>query len=315
MSESINARSAFQALQTLLALRWIGGGEGATRQIATQNAEGNALAGRLNWIQPPAIQILANEECQFLASLTEDIRATLIERLFSPQTGAVLLCENSSKLEETLVSAANAAQIPLWSTALSVSTALTQLKRYQHDIQESLLFHGELLEIFGLGVMLMGDSGIGKSELALELVSRGHRLIADDTIRLRRVAVGVLEGTCPLNLRDFLEVRGLGIINIRRTFGDSAIKRNKRVRLIIHLMRQENITLSPQHRLQGAREMRNLLDVQLPSLTLPVASGRNLAVLAECAVHDHIQRLSGYCADQDLAQRLQQEMTSVQPCE
>jgi HPr kinase/phosphorylase len=161
----------------------------------------------------------------------------------------------------------------------------------------------------------MGDSGIGKSELALELISRGHRLIADDTICLRRVAADVLEGTCPVNLRDFLEVRGLGILNIRRTFGDSAIKRNKRVRLIIHLIRQENSTLSAQHRLHGAREVRKLLDVQLPSLALPVAPGRNLAVLAECAVHDHIQRLSGYCADQDLAQRLQKEMASTHPCE
>lgn len=312
MSEPIDARSVFQSLQTLLELRWIGGNESAARGIAIEgNDDNHVLAGRLNWIQPPAIQILGNKEFQFLASLPEDIRAILISRLFSPQTGAVLLCGTFPSLQETLVTGANTAKIPLWSTTVSIATALNQLKRYQHDIQESLLFHGELLEIFGLGVMLMGDSGIGKSELALELVSRGHRLIADDTIRLRRVAANVLEGTCPLNLRDFLEVRGLGIVNIRRTFGDSAIKRNKRVRLVIHLMRQENIALSAQHRLQGAREVRNVLEVQLPSLTLPVASGRNLAVLVECAVHDHIQRLNGYCADKDLAQRLQQEMTST----
>jgi HPr kinase/phosphorylase len=314
MREPINAQVVFKALQTLLALHWIGGQDGATRRIETQDADHPNLAGRLNWIQPHPIQLLAKTEFQFLDSLGEGIRAILIERLFSSQTGAVLICGEPAKAK-ALVPTANAAQIPLWTTTASVTTALTQLTRYQHDIQQSLLFHGELLEIFGLGVMLMGDSGIGKSELALELVSRGHRLIADDSIHLRRVAPTVLEGICPLNLRDFLEVRGLGIINIRRTFGDSAIKRNKRVRLIIHLMRQENISFSAEHRLHGAREVRHLLDVQLPSLTLPVAPGRNLAVLVECAVHDHIQRLNGYCAEQDLAQRLQNEMASIQPCE
>jgi HPr kinase/phosphorylase len=310
MSESINAQSVFQALETLLALHWIGGRGGATRSINIEHTDDDLLAGRLNWIQPPAIQVLAKEEFQFLDSLTHEIRAPLIDRLFSSQAGAVLICGEFSQVE-TLVAAANVAQIPLWSTTAPITTVLIQLKRYQHDIQQSLLFHGELLEIFGLGVMLMGDSGIGKSELALELISRGHRLIADDTIHLRRVAPNVLEGICPPNLRDFLEVRGLGILNIRRTFGDSAIKRNKRVRLIIHLIRQENIALSAQHRLHGAREARTLLEVQLPSLALPVAPGRNLAVLVECAVHDHIQRLSGYCAEQDLTQRLQKEMAGT----
>jgi HPr kinase/phosphorylase len=175
--------------------------------------------------------------------------------------------------------------------------------------------HGELLEVFGLGLLITGASGIGKSELALELISRGHRLIADDTPELIRIAPNVIEGSCPPSLCGFLEVRGLGVLNIRRMFGDSAIKRNKRIRLIIHLVRLEEAAIPAEARLNGARIKRRILDVHIPTINLPIAPGRNLAVLVECAVRDHIQRLGGYSADEDLIERLQREMVSATVCE
>lgn len=312
MSEPLDAQTVFQALKPALELSWIGGTAGTKRPLA--QAEPDTFAGRLNWIHPTQIQVLGAEEFRFLDSLEATTRGLLLEHLFSSQTGVVIVGEESRQ-DQGLRSAADRADIPLWSTPASPAVVLNQLQKYYHRLDHSQLFHGELLEIFGLGVLLSGASSIGKSELALELVSRGHRLVADDTVILTRVAPNVIEGICPDNTRDFLEVRGLGILNIRRMFGDSAIKRNKRVRLIIMLVRQDALVLSDEHRLQGVRETQLILAVELPSLTLPIAPGRNFAVLVECAVRDHIQRLGGYHADQDLAQRLQMETAGTLPCE
>lgn len=312
MSAPLDAQTVFQALKTALGFSWIGGSMGAKRLLAQPQL--NTFAGMLDWIRPPQIQVLGEEEFCFLNSLEATTQTLLVERLFCSPTSVVIAC-GEDKQEQLLRSAADRTATPLWHTPAAPAVTLNQLQKYQHKLDHSVLFHGELLEIFGLGVLLSGASSIGKSELALELISRGHRLIADDTVNLTRVAANVIEGTCPENLRDFLEVRGLGILNIRRMFGDSAIKRNKRVRLVILLVRQDALVLSDEHRLQGLRDKQIVLDVELPSLTLPIASGRNLAVLVECAVRDHIQRLSGYYADQDLIQRLQKETASTVPCE
>ncbi|MEZ5583550.1 MAG: HPr(Ser) kinase/phosphatase [Candidatus Competibacteraceae bacterium] len=308
MSEPITARAVFTALETALKLSWVGGRVGAERVLRTANETDLPWVGRLNWIQPPRLQILGAEEFNFLHSLDQAGQETLIGRLFFPPTATVLVCGDSA-YALPLQDAADQAQMPLWHTPEPPGTALEWLIDFQRSQGPSTLIHGELLDVFGLGVLITGASGTGKSELALELISRGHRLIADDTPQLMRVAPNVLEGTCPPALRDFLEVRGLGILNIRRMFGDSAIKRNKRVRLIVRLVRAEDMELSAELRLHGARVSRDILAVPVPQLSLPIAAGRNLAVLLECAVRDHIQRLQGYYADQELTDRLQQEMT------
>jgi HPr kinase/phosphorylase len=250
---------------------------------------------------------------QFLETLPAALRETLVQRLLAPPTVAILVC-GAITLAQPLTAAADAATTALWHTPVTPAAALEQFRAYRFHPDNSSLIHGELLEVFGMGVLLIGASGIGKSELALELISRGHRLIADDTPQLTRVAPNVLEGTCPPALRDFLEVRGLGILNVRRLFGDSAIKRNKRVRLLINLVRPEETTLSAELRLHGARNSRRLLGVTIPALDLPIAPGRNLAVLVECAVRDHIQRLNGYHAEQDLAARLETEVAESSVC-
>lgn len=310
----VSAQALFQNLEGALDARWVGGMAGAGRALWPPQESGTSLYGRLNWIQPANLQLIGPEESAFLNRQEPAVREALIHDLLGSPTGALLVCANFVQAEALRV-AADAAGVPLWYTPAAPTIVLEWLGTYRHSLTASTVVHGELLEVFGLGVLITGGSGIGKSELALELLSRGHRLIADDTPTLTRVAPNVLEGTCPPTLGDLLEVRGLGILNIRRMFGDSAIKRNKRIRLIVHLVKLEEIAPPAESRLQGLRETRVILGVGVPTITLPIAPGRNLAVLLECAVRDHILRLSGYQAEQDLMARMEKAMTGAASCE
>ena len=153
----------------------------------------------------------------------------------------------------------------------------------------------------------------GKSELALELITRGHRLVADDAPEFSRIAPEIINGTCPPTLVDFLEVRGLGIINVRQLFGDSAVKSSKYLRLIIRLERLEKAELIDIDRLSGSYRMRKILEVDIPEITLPVAPGRNLAVLVECAARNHILRNSGYNSSEDFISRQARHIGAQEP--
>ena len=310
----VSAQTVFCDLKAVLEWRWIGGVAGAERILWLPVEADTPFFGRLNWVQPPRLQLIGPEEIAFLNGLEPAGRDALIRCLFGPAAGAALVCGELAAAE-VLQASAEAAGIPLWHTPLSPTATLERLYTYRHSLDASTVVHGELLEVFGMGVLITGGSGIGKSELALELISRGHRLIADDTPTLTRVTPDVLVGTCPPTLSDLLEVRGLGILNIRRMFGDSAIKRNKRIRLILHLARLEDINPPAEARLQGLRDARAILGVSIPVITLPIAPGRNLAVLVECAVRDHILRLNGYHAEQDMMERMEKVMARAVPCE
>ncbi len=312
MSPSISAQAVFQSLETLLELRWLAGRAGAERILWTAGEASTAFYGRLNWIHPPRLQIVGPEESGFLSRLEGATREGLLGVVLAV-SGTLLVCGEPDQAR-WFQGGADAAGLPLWHTPVPPDVAMERLFSYRHGLDASTVIHGELLEVFGMGVLITGGSGVGKSELALELLSRGHRLIADDTPNLTRITPEILEGACPPTLADLLEVRGLGILNIRRMFGDSAIKRNKRVRLIIRLVKQEEITPLAEARLQGLRDTQTILGVEIPTITLPIATGRNLAVLVECAVRDHILRLNGYRAEDDLMARMEKAMAGAVSC-
>lgn len=312
MNRSRSAQSIFHGLEKSLDLSWIGGRAGGGRILWLPEEVSAAFFGRLNWVQPPRLQILGSEEIQFLTSMAPPASHALLQCLMNESSGAILVCGDAG-YSELLRAYADAAHVPLWLTPTPPEIVLERLRYYRGSLEASTTVHGELLEVFGMGVLITGGSGIGKSELALELVSRGHRLVADDTPTVTRIAPNVLEGTCPPLLCDLLEVRGLGILNIRRMFGDSAIKHNKRLRLIINLAQQDSLIASEETRLRGLRECRVILGVGVPAITLPIAPGRNLAVLLECAVRDHILRLNGYHAEEDIMARMTEAMQE-QPC-
>jgi HPr kinase/phosphorylase len=210
--------------------------------------------------------------------------------------------------------AADAGEIPLFVTHLPSQELIDDLQYYLGSLlAEKCTLHGVFMEVAGIGVLITGSSGIGKSELALELISRGHRMVADDAPEFSRAAPDILSGSCPDPLRDFLEVRGLGLLNVRAMFGDRALKDSKYLRLIIDLQQMGHGRLRRLDRLQGTRRTRRILDVEIPQITLPVAPGRNLAVLVEAAVRDHMLKLRGYDASSDFIEQQQRIMDLEQP--
>ena len=196
---------------------------------------------------------------------------------------------------------------PLFSSARSCSAVIDQLRHYlARKLADTTSLHGVFMDVLGMGVMITGDSGSGKSELALELISRGHGLVADDVVELTRVAPSVIEGRCPGILRDFLEVRGLGLLNIRTIFGETASRRKMRLKLIVHLHRQQPGVDTP--RLPFEAQTQEILGVNIRKVNIPVAAGRNLAVLLEAAVRNTILQFRGIDSLNEFIARQQEEV-------
>ncbi|NIP73858.1 MAG: HPr kinase/phosphorylase [Gammaproteobacteria bacterium] len=314
MTNPITVRDLLSSLQSRLQLEWVGGETAGDRPIqAAPTESGITLVGHLNLIHPHRVQVLGARELDYAASLDRAAQEDLLQRLFSADTDLVLVADDQCVPAE-LTAAADAAGIPLLASALDSDELVTALQYYLGNIlAEKIILHGVFMEVMGMGVLLTGEAGIGKSELALELISRGHRLIADDAPEFARVAPDIINGTCPNVLREFLEVRGLGMINVRAMFGDSAIKQNKYLRLIIQLEHMNDEGLLEIDRLRGSRRTSTVLGVEIPEITLPVAPGRNLAVLVEIAVRNHLLALKGYEAHRDFVRRQRNAMNQDEP--
>ena len=293
---SITARELFEQQQEKLGLRWLAGRKGENRGIESgdTNARRPSLAGYLNAVYPNKVQILGSEELAWLDSLDARLRWETIEKITQFRPLALVISKNQS-CPEDLRTAAEESDTPLWVSPKRGHELLNHLSYHlARHLAPRVTLHGVFMEIYSIGVLITGESGTGKSELALELVTRGHRLVADDAPEFTQIAPDVLDGTCPELLQDMLELRGLGVLNIRQMFGDTAVKRNKYLRLIVHLSRP-SLEPSPtgMERLTGDLGTRRVLDLDVPTITLPVMAGRNLAVLTEAATRMHILRSKG----------------------
>ena len=299
MNASIQAQELFAQLQDRLRLRWLAGQSGGTRSIESVDtvARRPSLAGYLNIIYPNKVQILGTEELSWLDSLDSRLRWETIERMIQYRPLALVISKDQP-CPEDLREAAEESQTPLWSSPKR-GHELLNLVQYHlaRVLAPRVTLHGVFMEVYSIGVLITGESGSGKSELALELITRGHRLVADDAPEFTQIAPDVLDGACPELLQDLLELRGLGVLNIREMFGDTAVKRNKYLRLIVHLSRPNADTLAGDGdgmvRLTGDLGVRRVLDLEVPLITLPVMPGRNLAVLTEAATRTHILRTKG----------------------
>ena len=311
MSTTLSISTLHDALKKKLGLEWVTGEEhdGHTIQAAADAADEVSLVGNLNLINQHRIQVLGNKELEYLDKLKKNSRKDAISQLFSGQSDLVIIAKRLGAPEDLLV-AAIASRTPVLSSCLPSGETIQHLRYFLGNyLAEKITLHGVFMEVMGTGVLITGVSSIGKSELALELLTRGHRLIADDATEFARVAPDVLNGTCPEMLRDFLEVRGLGILNVRAMFGASSIKQDRNLRLIIVL--QEMGEAAAMDRLHGSRRMRTIMGVDIPEITLPVGPGRNLSVLVEAAVRNHILNIKGYDAGQAFIERQKQRLENV----
>ena len=308
MPHRIRVRDLYEALHERLQLTWVAGQAGADRTLlaADNDISSGIIAGPLNYIHPNRVQVIGPAELAYLDSLRPNNRLQALQQLLEDEP-ALIIVVNDVECPTELPGMADDAAVALMRSPLPDSQVLDNLQYYSSlFLSEKTTLHGVFLEVLGMGVLLTGDPAVGKSELALDLITRGSRLVADDAPEFTRIAPDIISGNCPPLLREFLEVRGLGILNIRAMFGDSAIKRSKYLRLIVHLKRMSADQISGMDRLSGAHADRDVLGVSIPQVTVPVAPGRNLAVLVESAVRNHLLRLKGYDAAEVLIERQQQ---------
>ena len=267
-----------------LALVWVAGREGGTA-VRREAAASASLIGHLNLTHPNSIQVIGAYEAGMVAGF--------VAKLFESHPAAVIVADGVAPPRE-LVDTASATRTPLFTSPLAAPQVIEKLARYlAKALAETVERHGVFMDVLGLGVLITGESGVGKSELGLELISRGHGLVADDVVKISRIAPNALEGRCPRMLIDFIEVRGLGLLNIRTIFGETAVRRKMKLRLIAHLERPQPGVRDPAERLPLAELSEEILGVPVRKVIVPVAAGRNLAVLVEAAVRNEILKLRG----------------------
>ena len=282
-----------------LSLAWVAGREGGTA-VRREAAQAASLIGHLNLTHPNSIQVIGAYEAGMVAGF--------VDKLLESHPAAVIVADGVAP-PAALVESATRTRTPLFTSPLPAPRVIERLARYlAKALAETTELHGVFMDVLGLGVLITGESGVGKSELGLELISRGHGLVADDVVEVSRISTGALEGRCPPLLKDFIEVRGLGVLNIRTIFGETAVRRKMKLRLVAHLARLPATTRDPTERLPLAELSEEILGVTVRKVIIPVAAGRNLAVLVEAAVRNEILKLRGIDSMAEFLARQEQQM-------
>jgi HPr kinase/phosphorylase len=305
---SISAEALFEVHQPALHWEWIAGHAHPERRFdeaAVRDAQSAAdLVGYLNYIHPYRVQLVGRREVAYLQASPGDVQERRIQRIVTLEP-PVLIVADDQRPPDRLVALCDRAEIPLFVTSASAGHVIDVVRSYLSQLfAERTTRHGVFMDILGLGVLLTGESGLGKSELGLELISRGHGLVADDAVDLFRVSQTTLEGRCPELLINLLEVRGIGLLDIKAIFGETAVRRKMRLKLIVHLVRKE-IMEREFERLPYEPLHEEILSIPVRKVVIAVDAGRNLAVLVEAAVRNTILQLRGIDTYQEFIQRHQ----------
>jgi HPr kinase/phosphorylase len=292
-----------------LRLSWIAGQSSAGKALDTPSTAGLAsadLVGHLNLIHPNRLHVLGEAEVRYYSQMEPSRRLHYASELIAGKPIGIVIGEGLMPPPE-LVDTAERAGLPALASPQSAAEIIEVLRIYFAKVLAAhCTMHGVLMDVLGMGVLVAGESGVGKSELGLELISRGHGLVADDVVDFSRVAPDTIEGRCPPLLANLLEVRGLGLLDIRSIFGETAVRRKMKLRLIVELRRYGAAETMERLPLEG--QTQDVLGIPVRKVLIPVASGRNLAVLTEAAVRNTILQLRGIDTMRDFLQRHQQHM-------
>jgi HPr kinase/phosphorylase len=308
---SISAEALFEAHRELLRWAWIAGHAHPERRFddtAVRDAQSAAdLVGYLNYVHPYRVQIVGRREVTYLSQNSPEDQERRISRIVTLEP-PVLIAADGVTPPDRLVAMCDRAEIPLFVTSESAGQVIDTVRAYLAQLfADRITRHGVFMDILGLGVLLTGESGLGKSELGLELISRGHGLVADDAVDLYKISQSALEGRCPDLLLNLLEVRGIGLLDIKAIFGETAVRRKMRLKLIVHLVRKETMEREFE-RLPYEPLYEEILGIGIRKVVITVDAGRNLAVLVEAAVRNTILQLRGIDTYQEFIERHQRAM-------
>ena len=303
---AISADVLFESFRTTLQWQWLAGLGASERrfaEVAVREASSGAdLVGYLNYIHPYRVQILGQREVAYLTQCSPEDQLRRTARILTLEPPVVILAD-AQAAPEPLLQLCERAKIPMFSTDERAAYVIDLLRTYlsKHFASRETM-HGVFMDILGLGVLITGESGLGKSELGLELISRGNGLVADDAVDLYRINQTTIEGRCPELLQNLMEVRGIGLLDIRAIFREIAVRRRMRLRMIVHLVRKETLERDYE-RLPTEPLMQNVLGVPIPKVVVQVVVGRNIAVLVEAAVRNMILQLRGINVYEEFAAR------------
>jgi len=308
MANHITAQNLLDDGQYELCLKLLAGSEGCQRELKNPRIQkpGLALAGYSESVNPGRLQILGNTEVTYLLRLSGEEVRLAIRRLFNLRICACVIT-NQQTVPHEVIEEAEFTQTPLFVSTLPTSSCIARLQSFLEDqLQVSTSVHGVLCDVLGVGVLVLGKSGIGKSEAAMELVLRGHHLVADDIVEIKRKGNDVVYGAGSELIKHHMEIRGLGIINIKDMFGVASVRSRKKIELVIELVEWDEE--SEYERLGIDDQYYEILDVRIPELKVPVRPGRNMAAIIEVAARNHLLKLQGHHAARTFQANLTREI-------
>jgi HPr kinase/phosphorylase len=306
----VSIEKVYAENESRLGLVWLAGRQGGNRVLTGEIELKPTIGqvGHMNFIHPFRVQIIGAAEAAFLRGLPEDALRDSIARLFTRELAAIIVA-NGEAVPDHLLDECNRHHMALMTSPQPSPHIVDVIRLYlSRMLAESTTLHGVFLDVLEMGVLITGASAIGKSELALELISRGNGLVADDIVEFYRISPDTLEGRCPTVLKDFLEVRGIGVLNIRTIFGETAVRPRKLLKLMVNLEDHSNEQFSELDRLQVDATYQEILGVPIRKVTIPVAAGRNLAVLVEAAVRNFVLNQRGIDSTKEFIERQQRLM-------